>query len=61
MYGSGSENDGPASGEDISEASFYSDTEHTQQEIKLPGSTWFVMGPEEVAAAQARSTDMTPP
>ena len=60
MENSGSENDAQ-SGDDVSEAStgFYSDTEQAQQETKVPGSTWFVMGPEEIAAAQASSTDMT--
>ena len=57
MYGSESENDEPASasGDDISEdgGDFYSDTEQAHQEAKVPGSTWFVMGPEQIAAAQA--------
>ena len=58
MYRDGSDDDSPLSSapDDLSEvgADFYSDAEPIQEEPKANGSTWFVMGPADVAAAQAR-------
>jgi hypothetical protein len=55
MYNSGSEEGSLPSEADISEdgGDFYSDTEPARdEEAKATGSTWYVMGREDVAAAQ---------